>query len=304
MQKIKRTALSKLVEEYLMICRVEGKSEVTLRNYRYSMQRFLRFLETSGTTDSRPQILNYLASMTTLQPSSRNRFFRQTKSFYNWAVANKRLDSNPFDGIKNIRIPESIREPFSTSDIQKLVAATSGSSDREIRDRAIVMLFVDTGIRLSELAGVSYEDVDFTSRRITVKKAKGGNSRVVAYADQCAEALDSYIKIRTESIGLLFWKATSYRSLIPGSPLTAVGVRQAMIRIGIIAEVLHVYPHRFRHTFATWMIKSNAREIDVQHLLGHKSLHMIRRYTMAYRSAQAAERHSEFSPGDQMLKVQ
>ena len=61
------------------------------------------------------------------------------------------------------------------------------------------------------------------------------------------------------------------------------------------------HAHRFRHTFATWATAHDAREIDVQHLLGHSSPEMVRRYSATYGSAQAAERHAAFSPGDGML---
>ena len=71
--------------------------------------------------------------------------------------------------------------------------------------------------------------------------------------------------------------------------------------LGRAAGVPRVHAHRFRHTFATWAIAHDARELDVQHLLGHISPDMVRRYSATYGSAQAAERHAAFSPGDQML---
>ena len=56
------------------------------------------------------------------------------------------------------------------------------------------------------------------------------------------------------------------------------------------------HAHRFRHTFATWALEHHAREIDVQHLLGHATTHMLRRYTATYDAARAAEAHAGFSP--------
>jgi site-specific recombinase XerD len=303
MKSIQYEALVEIVEEYLKICKIEGKSDATLTNYRNSMRRYLKFVRESKDVASRLQILNYLSSMDSLKPGSRNKFFRETKSFFNWAVSSGRMSSNPFDGLKNVRIPEQVRIPFSPDDVNRLLEATSGCTDREIRDKAVILMFVDTGVRLGELVGVEYQDIDFTSRRILIKKAKGGSGRIVPFADRCCDALVKYIEVRSPSLGPLFWKATPYGRLISQSPITAIGIRQAMARVGDLAQVSDVYPHRFRHTFATWAIKNNAREIDVQHILGHRSLDMIRRYTMTYRSEQAAGRHSEFSPGDQMLET-
>ncbi|MCH7935127.1 MAG: site-specific integrase, partial [Gemmatimonadetes bacterium] len=61
-----------------------------------------------------------------------------------------------------------------------------------------------------------------------------------------------------------------------------------------------VHPHRFRHTFATWAIEQQAREIDVQRLLGHSTSAMLRRYTASYDAEKAAQAHASFSPGDRL----
>ena len=58
----------------------------------------------------------------------------------------------------------------------------------------------------------------------------------------------------------------------------------------------NAHAHRFRHTFATWALEHHAREIDVQHLLGHSTTHMLRRYAATYDAARAAEAHAGFSP--------
>ena len=71
-------------------------------------------------------------------------------------------------------------------------------------------------------------------------------------------------------------------------------------RHGVRAGVSQVNPHRFRHTFATWAIRVNARELDVQYLLGHSSPMMVRRYSATYNSEQAASAHAAFSPAMQL----
>ena len=72
-------------------------------------------------------------------------------------------------------------------------------------------------------------------------------------------------------------------------------------RLSRRAGVSHVHPHRFRHTFATMAIRSAAREIDVQHLLGHSTSSMVRRYTRTYDAELAAEAHASFSPAAQII---
>ena len=72
-------------------------------------------------------------------------------------------------------------------------------------------------------------------------------------------------------------------------------------RLGRKAGLPKVHAHRFRHTFATWAIQHDARELDVQHLLGHSSPDMVRRYSTTYDAAKAADAHAAFSPAARLL---
>ena len=71
-------------------------------------------------------------------------------------------------------------------------------------------------------------------------------------------------------------------------------------RLAERAGVPHVHPHKFRHTFATWAIEAEAREIDVQFLLGHSTPAMVRRYAATYNAEKAARAHARWSPGDRL----
>ena len=82
--------------------------------------------------------------------------------------------------------------------------------------------------------------------------------------------------------------------------MRAQGLVVVYRRLGLRAGVVGVHPHRFRHTFATMAIRAAAREIDVQHLLGHSTSAMVRRYTRTYDAEQAALAHSRFSPVGQL----
>ena len=93
------------------------------------------------------------------------------------------------------------------------------------------------------------------------------------------------------------------RTLRPGVALRPNGLKQLLRRLGRQAGLAKVHAHRFRHTFATWAIEQDARELDVQHLLGHASPDMVRRYASTYNSEQAARRHVAFSPAERLANV-
>ncbi len=83
---------------------------------------------------------------------------------------------------------------------------------------------------------------------------------------------------------------------------------RAVERLGIpddpgLLRPAEMHPHRFRHTFVTWAIELQAREIDVQRLLGHSTSAMLRRYTASYDAEKAAKAHASFSPGDRLATL-
>ena len=168
------------------------------------------------------------------------------------------------------------------------------------RDRAILLTLLDTGVRCAEAVGLDLADCTLTEQRLLVRQDKGGKDRIVPFTGRCADALAAYLADRGPAPGPLFVAARSAR-LNAGVRLRPNGLKQLLRRLGRAAGVPRVHAHRFRHTFATWAIAHDAREIDVQHLLGHSSPEMVRRYSATYGSAQAAQRHAAFSPGDGML---
>jgi integrase len=109
-----------------------------------------------------------------------------------------------------------------------------------------------------------------------------------------ASVLRHCLRFCGDTPGPLFLSRTGGR-LLPQALITLCR------RLGAPAGVLKVHPHRFRHTFATMAIRAAAREIDAQHLLGHSTSAMVRRYTRTYDAEQAAAAHAAFSPVGQLL---
>src|SRR5437879_2341397 len=103
--------LTELVKLYLLRCKVEGKSEQTIRAYRETLGRFLRALRDDGAADDaaliRPDhIYNYLGRFTHLSLDTRHRYFREVRCFFNWLVAAAYLDTSPCRAMRNVRLPQ------------------------------------------------------------------------------------------------------------------------------------------------------------------------------------------------------
>ena len=138
------------------------------------------------------------------------------------------------------------------------------------------------------------DDVDWDHGRVRVLHGKGQKQRWVGFGQAAQAALRTYLADRGSDPGPLFLSTRSGRGMKPLALNTILG------RIGEEAGVEKVHPHRFRHTFATWAIRSHAREIDVQSLLGHTSLTMVQRYARTYSSEEAVAAHEQFSPVAQL----
>ena len=299
-------ALPELVDLYLLRCDVEGKSPRTVRAYRETLSRFLRAIAEdeaplAAAAIESAHVYAYLGRYTRLRTETRHRYFREVRCFFNWLVEADYLERSPSRGMRNVRLPQRIVPPFSADELTRLLAACPTDTPMGIRDRAILLTLLDTGIRCSELVQLNLEDLDLADGRLRVLHGKGNKQRVVPFAAHCRDTLALYLALRGEAPGPLFIAGSGEGTLRSGIALQPNGLKQMLRRLATLTGITKVHAHRFRHTFATWAIQHDARELDVQYLLGHSSPDMVRRYSSSYRSEQAATRHERFSPGDQML---
>lgn len=201
---------------------------------------------------------------------------------------------NPFHLIPNVRLEQKVIQTFSVEEIQLLLNGCDAQTETGVRNRAMILLLLDTGIRASELNRLEIQDLDLTSHRLHIRHGKGRKQRVASFGPTVATSLSHYIDTyRGSSPGRLFLTAKNRnharRSM--NTYLLGTTLKRLCAGTGIKAN-----PHRFRHTFAIWAIENSARELDVQYLMGHSTAFMVGRYSTTYDAVKAAERHSEFSP--------
>jgi integrase len=230
-----------------------------------------------------------------LSAESRHRYHREVAFFFSWLESMGYVERSAFAQIKKVKLPQRIIQPFSQDDVRTLLALCDDSPVGR-RDRSMLLVMLDTGVRVSELVQLLLADVDLDAGRIRVLHGKGNRQRLVAFGDGCREDLLSYLEARGYEPGPLFLAVTGHRRLQLGVGLRPNGVKQMLRRLGRSSGLPRVHCHRFRHTFATWAIEQHARELDVQYLLGHASPDMVRRYSATYNSEQAARAHATFSP--------
>ena len=294
------------IAAYLAACDVEGKSPRTVQAYRETLRRALTICAPEGLPDRvaafRPaDVYRFMKVITDSGVSlgTRHRRFRETRAFFSWCTRMGYCERDPFAGIPNVKVQQKVIQPLSEEEIKALLDVCNPTKEFGCRNRAIILLFLDTGMRYAELHHLTLADVSWEDRRIHIRHGKGRKQRGVPFGDGPEAALRDYInRFRGEAEGPLF--ATISRWGEPRRPMKKYLLGTLFTRLGARADV-HANPHRFRHTFATWAIENHARELDVQYLLDHSTSAMVRRYSATYDAAKAAAAHASFSPAARLL---
>jgi len=243
--------LEHAIEVYLRRCRAERLSPNTVVAYRETLRQFLRVAKEQGFADdirkiTPEHIYKFLSWVRKrgVSDHTQHRRHREVRFLFVWLERLGYVKANPFKHIKNLRLPQKVIRPISAEDIQKLLSAPFPSEFLAARNKAIILLLLDTGIRLSELIFARLEDLDMKTQRLHILNGKMKKQRVVRVGDTALAALRTYIDVRGKQPGQLFLSKH-------GSAIRPNSIRVMLRRLAERAGVPHVNPHKFRHTFAT-----------------------------------------------------
>lgn len=226
-------------------------------------------------------------------------YFRMLRAFTNFCLAEGLLQETPLKNVKAPRVPNDQIQPLVPEQVQALVDAARRTRAPE-RDVAVILLLVDSGMRCSELMGLTMADVDRGSGELTVV-GKGNKKRTVDMGVACRRALWRYLEAeRREALKdePLFVSVGGKKS---GTALTNSGVHRIVANAGDAGGVKGVRcsPHTLRHTFAVNFLRGGGNLFELQQLMGHADLTVLRRY-VALAEADLAQAHRNASPADRM----
>jgi site-specific recombinase XerD len=195
-------------------------------------------------------------------------------ALWNWAISKGVCKENITRQI-HIRKPYPPEiQPFSRSDFIALLGACDHFHSR-LRDRALLLVLLDTGVRASELCSIRLRDLDWVDRRIIVT-GKGNKQRMIKFSPRTGSALRDYLIDRNAINSKLLSAHVFVTS--NGRVLYRHTLRKILDRLASVAGVSRVFAHRFRHTFAIQFLRNGGNIYTLQKLLGHTTLEMVKRY--------------------------
>lgn len=289
---------------------IKGQSPKTISEYYLDLRMFLRFIKLmrndmpvhtrlddidirdvnlefvrSITSSDIFDFLSYLANDRTpnpdspapdygISPAARARKLSAIKSFYKYlTVRTKQLQENPVADLEYPKLRKSLPKYLTMEQCSALLQAVSGQNEK--RDYAILMLFLNCGIRRSELVGLNLSDVYEDRIRVV---GKGNKERIVYFGSACRKAIDNYLVERNKKV------LTDNRALFGSRDnnrisVTAVHrlVKKALLQAGL--DSTQFSAHKLRHTAATMMLSGGVDVKTVQEVLGHENLNTTQIYT-------------------------
>ena len=291
------THLQTWIEAFLYDRKAQGLSRNTLNYYRKNLAKFAGFCDSlliKHITELTPHNLRQF--LVQLEEQGHNAggihgFYRAIRAFLYWweAEIEPEFWKNPIRKVKSPKVETPLLSPVPVSDIQVMLD-TCENDLLGLRDRAILLCLLDTGVRASELCAMNLDDLDRVHGAILIPNSKSKRPRTVFLGKKSRKALRAYLRRRRDD-NLPVWITNSEERL------TYWGLRQIVRRRAEKAGVDVPSLHDFRRAFALECLRNGMDVYSLQKLMGHADLQVLRRY-LAQTTEDIQQAHQHGSPVD------
>lgn len=320
--KLKLTELEFLLEDFLIYCQSKNLSPKTLLSYEQTLKLFLLYLKNEHEIEDPVKVkaghirqyvkyvqergkytvvgnekskkFNHPENRTdykkTVSNVTINNYIRNIKVFFNWLQGEGEIRKSPVDTIEQIKTERRQKTGISEEEFKALLDQFDFTKFHGYRNKIIVMLLQDTGMRIGECLALEDENIDFQHRMILVTKTKGRKERYVYFSQQMARELRHYIKFKE--------RYTSSNLLFPTTRNTEVSIRsfEKQLKQAGNAIGLSVHPHQLRNNFARQFLMNGGDLYTLSRILGHSSVTVTEKAYLDLTREEIAKKYQHHSP--------
>lgn len=272
------------IENFIDYLRFEKLySKNTIESYNRDLKKFSIFLKDNYINEisslSHDKILSFLEEQyKTLQDTTISRSLSSIRNFYKYLLINGKITGNPFSAIKNPKTPKKEIEILNQQEVSFFLDRLPSSTYMDLRNRAMFEMLYSCGMRVSEIVNLKLSDIDFEENLIRFI-GKGNKERIIPFSEITGRELKKYLDTSRPNIEKE--KKSKYLFLNrSGNRMTRQGFWKILKNYSKKFNFKkNLYPHIFRHSFATHMLEEGADLRIVQELLGHSSISTTEIYT-------------------------
>jgi integrase/recombinase XerD len=290
-----------LIDDYLNFMAVEkGASRNTIDGYSRDLNRYAAFIDSLKIRDIREigteDLISYLSRLKSegLAANSVNRALAALRGFYKYLLREKKVESTPVAHIELARVWMHLPDVLNREEMALLLMQPGSGTPAAVRDTAMLELVYATGIRVSELTGLTLNSINWQVGYL-VAMGKGGKERIVPLGRTAYDHVKRYVEgarpllLKNHQCDILFLNRL-------GRGLTRQGFWKIVKQYAAKANLAKkVHPHTFRHSFATHLLEGGADLRSVQIMLGHADISTTQIYTHVTRE-KLKEIHRRYHP--------
>lgn len=288
--------LTDALDIFLLDVQSRRLATTTYKFYTTTLSTFIAWCNTQKVENlhevTHIHLRTFLFSLEQRQLSShtQHKYARALKSFFRFCVSDELLETSPFAKVKMPKLEEKVLKSYTQDQVKRILKACISE-----RDRAIVLMLLDSGVRASELCALNVGDIDIKTGTVTVHKGKGGKGRTTFIGAKTRKQLLRYLLQRNKATD----QEPAFLSELTRQRLTAFGLTQVMKRLETRSGIDGVTCHGFRRTFALEFLRGGGNIYVLAKLMGHASIDVLKHY-LAITQDDLKAAHEKHSPGDNM----
>jgi site-specific recombinase XerD len=292
-------SLEDFAKYYLLVCKVEQKSPKTISTYAERVNSFVLFTDKNADAITAYDIRLFLLSLQEkgLGANSIRAYYRALHSFFGWLIRENLLTAHPMATLKPPKVPKKLVRCLTIQNIKDVLAVSSSHHWTDIRNCALFLMFLDTGLRLDEMSTIQMSQVDLENGSILVM-GKGAKERRVRLGSVTHKALLRYWISRKDILLPCLWITEEK------TPMHRNGVQMAIRRMlrNAGCEGVKIGPHTLRHTAAMSYLRNGGDLATLQVMLGHADISTTKIYLSSLASEDMMKVHQRASPVDNLWK--